>query len=50
MTCVVVVGLQWGDGGKGKIVDILPDIPMPLFAFKAGIMRGIRFMPITNGL
>ena len=23
MTCTVVVGTQWGDEGKGKIVDLL---------------------------
>ncbi len=23
MACVVVVGSQWGDEGKGKIVDLL---------------------------
>jgi adenylosuccinate synthase len=25
MSCTVVVGTQWGDEGKGKIVDLLAE-------------------------
>ena len=41
MTSVVVVGTQWGDEGKGKIVDVLSDKADVIVDFKVGIMLAI---------
>ena len=38
MRNIVVVGSQWGDEGKGKIVDWLSDQQMLLFVFKEDTM------------
>jgi len=38
---IVVLGTQWGDEGKGKIVDLLTD-QVALYASRADIMPGIR--------
>lgn len=39
---VVVVGAQWGDEGKGKIVDWLTERWTALFALTAAITQAIR--------
>ena len=36
--CVVVVGAQWGDEGKGKVVDALAEraqLVVPIFLLRA---------------
>ena len=43
MANVVVVGSQWGDEGKGKIVDWLSDAPMWWCASMAVTMPAIRW-------
>ena len=40
MTCVVVVGLQWGDEGKGKIVDQLTEHSNVVARFQGGHNAG----------
>ena len=44
MANVVVVGAQWGDEGKGKIVDWLSERATSLFAFKVVTMLGILLL------
>ena len=41
MKNIVVVGSQWGDEGKGKIVDWLSSQADVLFVFKEVIMQVI---------
>ena len=43
MTNVVVVGSQWGDEGKGKIVDWLSERAEVVARFHGGTMPGIRW-------
>ena len=43
MKNIVVVGSQWGDEGKGKIVDWLSDQADVVIRFKVVIMRVIRW-------
>lgn len=38
---VVVLGSQWGDEGKGKIVDLLTEKASAVARFKAVTMRVI---------
>ena len=40
MPCIVVVGLQWGDEGKGKIVDILAEKSDAVVRFNGGSNAG----------
>ena len=40
MTCAVVVGLQWGDEGKGKIVDHLTQYADAVVRFQGGHNAG----------
>ena len=40
MTCIVVVGLQWGDEGKGKIVDHLSKYSDAVVRFQGGHNAG----------
>jgi hypothetical protein len=40
---VIVVGTQWGDEGKGKIVDWLTDHARGWCVFRAAIMPAIRW-------
>jgi hypothetical protein len=44
MANVVVVGSQWGDEGKGKIVDWLSEQADIVVRFRAAIMRDIRLL------
>ena len=39
MSVDVLLGLQWGDEGKGKIVDVLPQSTTLLHDFKAVLMQ-----------
>jgi hypothetical protein len=39
---VVVIGTQWGDEGKGKIVDWLTDHAAAVTRFKEAIMQVTR--------
>ena len=43
MANVVVVGSQWGDEGKGKIVDWLSEQADIVVRFQADIMPAIRW-------
>ncbi|MDR2825801.1 MAG: adenylosuccinate synthase [Deltaproteobacteria bacterium] len=47
MSCVVVVGAQWGDEGKGKIVDLLTQDADIVVRFQGGNNAGHTV--ITNG-
>ena len=38
---VVVLGTQWGDEGKGKIVDLLTDQASAVVGFRVVITLGI---------
>ena len=40
MAVDLLLGLQWGDEGKGKIVDVLTSITTSLLDFKADQMQG----------
>lgn len=40
MPCVVVIGAQWGDEGKGKIVDILAEEADVIVRFQGGSNAG----------
>ena len=40
MTTVVAVGAQWGDEGKGKIVDLLTDRATAVVRFQGGHNAG----------
>ncbi|MCH8842096.1 MAG: adenylosuccinate synthase [SAR324 cluster bacterium] len=40
MTCVVIVGCQWGDEGKGKIVDLLTEHADIVARFQGGNNAG----------
>ena len=37
---VVVIGLQWGDEGKGKVVDLLTDHAQAVVRFQGGHNAG----------
>ena len=38
--CVVVVGAQWGDEGKGKIVDVLTEQADLVVRYQGGANAG----------
>jgi adenylosuccinate synthase len=40
MACVVVVGSQWGDEGKGKIIDLLAEFADVIVRFQGGSNAG----------
>ena len=40
MACVVIVGSQWGDEGKGKIVDLLTEQARGIVRFQGGNNAG----------
>jgi len=42
LSSVIVVGTQWGDEGKGKIVDLYAETPTPSCASRAETMQGTR--------
>ena len=44
MTCIVVVGTQWGDEGKGKIVDLLTDKADAVVRYQGGNNAGHTVM------
>ncbi len=51
MTSVVVVGAQWGDEGKGKIVDLLTQYADTVVRFQGGnnaghtiVLKGEKFV------
>lgn len=44
MTCIVVVGTQWGDEGKGKIVDILTEEADAVVRYQGGDNAGHTVM------
>jgi len=43
MSNVVIVGAQWGDEGKGKVVDLLSSYAKLLLGSKAEIMPAIHW-------
>ena len=40
MACVVVIGTQWGDEGKGKVVDLLTERAQGIVRFQGGNNAG----------
>jgi adenylosuccinate synthase len=40
MSCVVIVGAQWGDEGKGKIVDIYTEFAEVVVRYAGGPNAG----------
>jgi adenylosuccinate synthase len=51
MSCVVVVGTQWGDEGKGKIIDLLAEFADVIVRFQGGnnaghtlVVKGEKFV------
>ena len=47
MTNVAVIGAQWGDEGKGKIVDWLSEKADLVVRFQGGIMLVIRWLSMA---
>ena len=47
MSCVVVVGTQWGDEGKGKVVDLLTQQADVVVRFQGGNNAGHTL--VVNG-
>ena len=45
--CVVIIGLQWGDEGKGKVVDLLTDRAAVVARFQGGHNAGHTL--VVNG-
>src|SRR5262249_32618224 len=43
--CTCVVGLQWGDEAKGKIVDLLTDQPALVLRHSGGPTAGTACLP-----
>ena len=43
MSNLIIVGIQWGDEGKGKIVDYLSDNADFIVRFQGGITLGILY-------
>ena len=41
---VVILGTQWGDEGKGKIVDLLTEQADAVVRFQGGPMRATRWL------
>src|SRR5438034_1160000 len=41
-TCVVVVGAQWGDEGKGKLVDVLAERADYVVRYQGGLRGQVR--------
>ena len=55
MANVVIVGTQWGDEGKGKIVDLLAETADMVVRFQGGnnaghtmVVEGEQFISIRN--
>ncbi|MEK9762786.1 MAG: adenylosuccinate synthetase, partial [Deltaproteobacteria bacterium] len=44
MTCVIIVGSQWGDEGKGKIVDLLTEYADGVIRYQGGNNAGHTVM------
>ena len=44
MACVIVVGTQWGDEGKGKIVDLLTEHADAVVRYQGGNNAGHTVM------
>ena len=44
MTCTVIVGAQWGDEGKGKIVDLLTNKADAVVRYQGGNNAGHTVM------
>ena len=40
---MVVIGAQWGDEGKGKIIDMLSEQAAAVVRYQGGIMRATRW-------
>ena len=47
MSCVIVVGTQWGDEGKGKVVDLLTQQADVVVRFQGGNNAGHTL--VVNG-
>ena len=44
MNCVIIVGSQWGDEGKGKIVDLLTEYADGVIRYQGGNNAGHTVM------
>ena len=44
MACVIIVGTQWGDEGKGKIVDLLTERADAVVRYQGGNNAGHTVM------
>ena len=41
---VVIIGTQWGDEGKGKIVDLITDKVSSVVRFQGGHNAGLHYV------
>ena len=48
MPASVVVGAQWGDEGKGKIVDHMTEGSEVVVRFQGGIMQVTRWLSVEK--
>ena len=44
MACVIIVGTQWGDEGKGKVVDLLTERADAVVRYQGGNNAGHTVM------
>ena len=50
MACVIIVGTQWGDEGKGKIVDLLTERADAVVRYQGGNNAGHTVMFGENNI
>ena len=48
MTCVIIVGSQWGDEGKGKTVDLLTEYADGVIRYQGGNNAGHCYVRRQN--
>ena len=48
MNCVIIVGSQWGDEGKGKIVDLLTEYADGVIRYQGGTMLDTQLCSKTK--
>ena len=44
MACLIIIGTQWGDEGKGKVVDLLTERADAVVRFQGGNNAGHTVM------
>ena len=47
MTCLIIVGTQWGDEGKGKVVDLLTERADAVVRYQGGNNAGHTVMSVS---